>query len=91
MSAVGVLPADARDRLYARCAEAITAAGPSRESLFLSRLALLLFEELGNEAACVRAIDAALDHLPQPSLSASSDAHDAASTRIRGDATRRPR
>ncbi len=64
------LPPDARDRLYARCAEAITEAGLSREPLFLSRLALLLFEEVGDEARCLRAITAALDRLPEPSLSA---------------------
>ena len=61
---------DARDRLYVRCAEAISAAGVEREPLFLSRLALLLFEAVGDEAACARAIEAALDELPLPSLSA---------------------
>ena len=66
----GPLPGDARDRLYVRCAEAVSAAGLARESLFLSRLVLLLFEAVGDEAACARAIDDALDALPYPSLSA---------------------
>jgi hypothetical protein len=64
------LPADARDRLYARCAAATTEAGRSRESLFLARLALLLFEQVGDEERCAGAIDAALRDLPEPSLSA---------------------
>lgn len=61
---------DARDRLYTRCAEAITAAGRERESLFLARLALLLFEACGDEAKCMRALGDALAELPTPSLSA---------------------
>lgn len=61
---------DARDRLYTRCAEAVTTAGRDRESLFLARLALLLFEACGDEAKCRRAIDDALAELPTPSLSA---------------------
>lgn len=64
------LPDAARDRIYAQCAEAISQAGPARESLFLARLALLLFEQVGDEAACDRAIGDALQELPQPSLSA---------------------
>jgi hypothetical protein len=65
-----ILPDEARDRLYTRCAEAITAAGRERESLFLARLALLLFEACGDESKCRRAIEEALAELPQPSLSA---------------------
>ena len=42
----------------------------SRETLFLARLALLLCERLGDEAAAGAAIDAALKNLPEPSLSA---------------------
>ena len=64
------LPDDARDRLYSQCAQAISHAGPQREALFLARLALLLFEQVGDEAACHRAITDALRELPQPSLSA---------------------
>lgn len=59
----------ARDRLYTACAEAITAAGDTREALFLARLALLLFEAVDDEARCLRAIESALRDLPTPSLS----------------------
>ena len=57
---------EARDRLYAECARAISEAGAERESLFLARLVLLLFEQVGDEARC----RAALAGLPIPSLSA---------------------
>jgi len=60
----------ARDRIYTRCANAITDAGLASESLFLARLALMLFEEVGDEARCIRAIEAALNNVPEPSLSA---------------------
>jgi len=62
---------DARDRLYAECARAITEAGAERESLFLARLALLLFEQVGDEARCRAALADALHAVPVPSLSAS--------------------
>ena len=64
------LAADARDRLYAACAQAISTAGADRESLFLARLALLLFEEIGDESRCQAALADALRDLPIPSLSA---------------------
>lgn len=64
------LAPEARDRLYAACANAITEAGEARESLFLARLALLLFEQVGDEARCRQALADALDQLPRPSLSA---------------------
>lgn len=63
------LPATARDRIYTQCANAISEAGLERESLFLARLALLLFEEVGDEARCQRALEQALQDLPEPSLS----------------------
>lgn len=63
------LESSAQDRIYQRCAHAITEAGPEREPLFLARLALLLFQELGDEARCLRAIEQALSELPTPSLS----------------------
>ena len=66
-----LLAPEARDRLYAACANAITEAGAARESLFLARLALLLFEQVGDEARCRQALADALDQLPLPSLSAS--------------------
>ena len=67
------LPTPARDRIYARCARAITQAGTTREALFLARLALLLFEQVGDEARCLSAIEEALVELPEPSLSATAD------------------
>jgi hypothetical protein len=63
------LQVDARDRLYAECARAISEAGEPRESLFLARLALLLFEQVGDEQRCRQALADALDALPLPSLS----------------------
>jgi 3-(3-hydroxy-phenyl)propionate hydroxylase len=62
----------ARDRLYTRLAQGVSDAGSSRETLFLARLALLLCERLGDEAAAGADIDAALKNLPEPSLSAAS-------------------
>lgn len=59
-----------QDRIYARCSNAIAEAGRERESLFLARLALLLFEQVKDEQRCLEAIDAALYELPTPSLSA---------------------
>ena len=59
-----------QDRIYARCSNAIAAAGRERESLFLARLALLLFEQVQDESRCIAAIEAALQDLPIPSLSA---------------------
>jgi hypothetical protein len=64
------LSPEARDHLYAECARAISEAGAERESLFLARLALLLFEQVGDEARCRAALAQALDQLPMPSLSA---------------------
>lgn len=64
------LAAGARDRLYAECARAISEAGTAREPLFLARLALLLMEQVGDEARCRQALAGALHQLPHPSLSA---------------------
>jgi hypothetical protein len=58
-----------RDLIYRRCCQAISAAGRDRESLLLARLALLLFEEVGDAGRCEAAIDEALRDLPMPSLS----------------------
>lgn len=68
------LPPEARDRVYARYAAAIDEAGTCREALFLARLALLLAEQLGDEARCMQAIADALHELPVPSLSAGETA-----------------
>lgn len=62
--------AAAQDRIYAHCSNAIAVAGRERESLFLARLALLLFEQVQDESRCIAAIEAALQELPTPSLSA---------------------
>ncbi|MDM0017386.1 hypothetical protein [Variovorax saccharolyticus] len=67
---MNALQPEARDRVYAECARAISEAGPERESLFLARLALLLFEQVGDETRCRDALAQALDGLPVPSLSA---------------------
>lgn len=72
MNTPAELPAAARDRLYAACAHAITEAGLERESLFLARLALLLMEQVGDEARCRVALDEALLALARPSLSATT-------------------
>lgn len=45
-----------REALYRECSLAISKAGRDRESLLLSRLALLLFEEVGDAARCRAAI-----------------------------------
>ncbi len=58
-----------QDRIYACCSNAIAAAGRERESLFLARLALLLFEQVQDEQRCLDAIEHALHDLPSPSLS----------------------
>jgi len=68
--AAHAMDAAVQDRLYAECCNAITQAGRTRESLFLARLALLLFEHVGDEDRCRAAIQAALRDLPEPSLSA---------------------
>ena len=65
----GQLELGARPHLH-RLALGVSAAGSSRETLFLARLALLLCERLDDEAAASAAIDAALHELPEPSLSA---------------------
>lgn len=59
-----------RDRLYSRCCQAITEAGPKAESLLLARLVLLLLEQVNDEARCTQAIEQALRDLPIPTLSA---------------------
>ena len=64
------LPDEARDRLYAALARAVTDAGADRESLFLARLALLLFEAVGDEARCAAMLAEAARDVPSPSLSA---------------------
>jgi len=68
--AMHTMDAAVQDRLYAQCCNAIAEAGRTRESLFLARLVLLLFEQVGDEERCRAAIEAALHAVPEPSLSA---------------------
>ena len=57
------LSIEANERLYDALAEAIDRAGPAQESLYLTKLALLLANRLGDEATINDAIAAAFDHL----------------------------
>jgi hypothetical protein len=51
------------EAIWERLAEAIDLAGPERETLFLSKLAVLLADALGDRARAERLIDAALGDL----------------------------
>lgn len=51
------------EAIYDRLAEAITAAGEEKEALFLTKLALLLANQLGDREAVDAAIDEALLNL----------------------------
>jgi hypothetical protein len=50
---------EARDEAYTLLARAITEAGAEGESLFLARLCLLMFEELGSLPRAISLIEAA--------------------------------
>ena len=52
------------ESVYATLAEAIDTAGPANEAVFLTKLALLLADRLGNRQAVTDAIAAALQDLP---------------------------
>lgn len=54
---------DLLEKLWEALAEAITAAGPERESLFLAKLALLLGREVGDMPRIERLIATALRDL----------------------------
>jgi len=45
------------ERIYDRMAEAVDAAGPDKEALFLSKLSLVLADRLGDEALVRECID----------------------------------
>lgn len=60
------LSASQRDVIYTELSHAVTAAGDTREALFLARLALLLAEEVGNEGRIRAAIADALHGLTPP-------------------------
>lgn len=51
------------EAVWERLAEAIDRAGPEREALFLSKLAILLADALGDRARAERLIEAALENL----------------------------
>ena len=51
------------EEVWERLAEAIDRAGPEREALFLSKLAVLLADALGDRARVERLIEAALEDL----------------------------
>ena len=57
------MPFEDFEAAYETLAMAIDSAGPDREALFLTRLALLLGHELGDVTAFRKAIQAALDGL----------------------------
>jgi hypothetical protein len=57
------MPFEDFEAAYETLAMAIDSAGPDREALFLTRLALLLGHELGDITAFRNAIQAALDGL----------------------------
>ena len=51
------------EAVWERLAEAIDRAGPEREALFLSKLAVLLADAVGDRARVERLIEAALEDL----------------------------
>ena len=55
---------DELDAMWERLAEAVTAAGPGRDKLFLAKLALLLGREVGDLARVEELIATAARDLP---------------------------
>ena len=51
------------EAVWERLAEAVDRAGPEREALFLSKLAVLLADALGDRARAERLIETALEDL----------------------------
>ena len=60
---MSAMPFEDFEAAYETLATAIDQAGPEREALFLTRLALVLGHELGDVAALKKAIETALDGL----------------------------
>ena len=58
------MPFDDLEAAYEALAVGIGSAGEQREALFLTRLALLLANELGDIGRFKRAVQTALDELP---------------------------
>jgi len=61
--AMSAMPFEDFETAYETLATAIDQAGPAREALFLTRLALVLAQKLGDVAAFRTAIETALDGL----------------------------
>lgn len=59
------LSVEANERLYDALAQAIDAAGPEQESLFLTKLALLLANQIGDEVVVDTALAIAQAQLSQ--------------------------
>jgi hypothetical protein len=57
------MPFEDFETAYETLATAIDQAGPEREALFLTRLALVLVHELSDITVCRKAVAAALDGL----------------------------
>ena len=57
------LSTEANERLYDALAEAIDRAGPEGEALFLTKLALLLANQIADEASINRALELALHQI----------------------------
>ena len=55
------------EKMYDALAEAIDRAGPANEALFLTRLALLLGERLGDSKVFQDCLSASVNDLPEPS------------------------
>ncbi len=58
------LSIDANERLYDALAEALDLGGPANEALYLTKLALLLANRVGDEAAVNEALQAAAAFSP---------------------------
>ena len=67
--AMSAMPSEDFEAAYETLATAIDSAGPEREALFLTRLALVLGHELGDIAAFKNAIRTALEGLANKRLS----------------------
>lgn len=57
------LSTEANERLYDALAEAVDRAGPEHEALFLTKLVLLLANQLNDEPEICRALALALDEI----------------------------
>lgn len=62
-----MLTTESLERIYDELARAIDTAGPAHESLFLTKLALALANQLGDEARVREQIHLAGQHLHAPS------------------------